>query len=129
MSHISSHDYAERTGPCAKSAQSSKEADSIADEGYSQVAYEKASTSELMMPRPDNQGSNFLLLIERTVGGVDNFIPYMRDYVKTFNGSSITTDQWRSHLFHYFGKVDGGRHVKELAKIDWDEVSQGFLSS
>lgn len=82
----------------------------IADEGYSQVAYEK--------------GSNLLLHIERMVGGLDVFIPYMKDYDRTFTGTSITTDQWRNHMFHYFGSLpEGDELVKQLSKLDWDEVS------
>lgn len=88
------------------------------DEAYNQVPYEK--------------GSNFLLHLERTVGGLDHFLPYMKDYVKTFNGYSITTDQWRSHLFHYFGsQSDSAGYLKKLGKVDWDDVSgtiQGELT-
>ncbi len=82
------------------------------DDGYNQVPYEK--------------GSNFLLHLERTVGGLDHFIPYMKDYVKTFNGTSITTDQWRSHLFHYFGRqADSASYLKKLGKVDWDAWLHG----
>ncbi|GMK59104.1 hypothetical protein CspeluHIS016_0701190 [Cutaneotrichosporon spelunceum] len=77
------------------------------DEGYSQVPYEK--------------GSNFLLYLERTVGGLEHFLPYMKDYVKTFTNTSITTEQWREHLFDYFGKQkDGATYLKQLGTVDWD---------
>ena len=80
------------------------------DDAYNQVPYEK--------------GSNFLLHLERTVGGLDHFIPYMKDYVKTFDGTSITTDQWRSHLFHFFGsQPDSASYIRKLGRVDWDEVS------
>lgn len=66
-----------------------------------------------------------LLHIERLVGGVDVFVPYMQDYDRTFTGTSITTDQWRNHLFHYFGSLpDSKELVKKLAQLDWDEVSR-----
>ncbi|WWC63102.1 leukotriene A-4 hydrolase/aminopeptidase [Kwoniella dejecticola CBS 10117] len=82
------------------------------DEGYSQVPYEK--------------GANFLLYLERTLGGLDNFIPYMKDYVRTFEGTSITTDQWREHLFHYFGQhKDAEELTRRLGKVDWDEWLHG----
>ncbi|WWC71745.1 leukotriene A-4 hydrolase/aminopeptidase [Kwoniella pini CBS 10737] len=82
------------------------------DEGYSQVPYEK--------------GANFLLYLERTLGGLENFIPYMKDYVRTFEGTSITTDQWREHLFHYFGQhKDGEELTRRLGKVDWDEWLHG----
>jgi len=84
--------------------------DKTADEGYSQVAYEK--------------GANLLLHIERLVGGLDVFVPYMQDYDRTFTGTSITTDQWRNHMFHYFGSLpDSKELVKKLGQLDWDEVS------
>ncbi|RXK38146.1 leukotriene A-4 hydrolase/aminopeptidase [Tremella mesenterica] len=84
----------------------------VTDEGYNQVSYEK--------------GSNFLLYLERTVGGLDHFIPYMKDYVKTFSGTSITTEQWRAHLFHYFGnQPDSSRYLKALGKVDWDAWLHG----
>ncbi|WWC90899.1 leukotriene A-4 hydrolase/aminopeptidase [Kwoniella dendrophila CBS 6074] len=82
------------------------------DEGYSQVPYEK--------------GANFLLYLESTLGGLDNFIPYMKDYVRTFEGTSITTDQWREHLFHYFKQhKDGEELTRRLGKVDWDEWLHG----
>jgi leukotriene-A4 hydrolase len=84
--------------------------DYTADEGYSQVAYEK--------------GANLLLHIERLVGGVEVFVPYMKDYDRTFTGTSITTEQWRKHLFHYFGTLSNGKElVEKLNKLDWNEVS------
>jgi len=84
-----------------------------ADEGFSQVPYEK--------------GSNLLLHIERLVGGLDVFIPYMKSYEQTFTGTSVTTDQWRSHLFHYFGNLsDGPEMLKKLGQIDWDEVGCAY---
>ncbi|KLT41494.1 putative leukotriene-A4 hydrolase [Cutaneotrichosporon oleaginosum] len=82
------------------------------DEAYSQVPYEK--------------GANFLLYLERTVGGLEHFLPYMKDYVKTFTNSSITTEQWREHLFDYFGKQkDSETYLKKLGKVDWDEWLHG----
>lgn len=62
------------------------------------------------------------------VGGVDVFVPYMKDYDHTFTGTSITTEQWRKHLFHYFGSLTNGKElVEKLNKLDWNEVS--FCSS
>lgn len=64
-----------------------------------------------------------MLHIERLVGGLDVFIPYMKDYDRTFTGTSITTDQWRNHLFHYFGSQPNGEElVQKLGQLDWDEV-------
>jgi len=48
----------------------------------------------------------------------------MKDYVKTFNGKSITTEQWRTHLFHWFGsQPQAQEYTRALGKVDWDEVS------
>ena len=70
------------------------------------------------------QGSNFLLYLERTVGGLEHFLPYMKDYVKTFTNTSITTGQWRAHLFDYFGRQpNSAEYLKKLGQVDWDEVS------
>lgn len=48
------------------------------DDGYNLVPYEK--------------GSNFLLHLETVLGGLDAFLPYVRAYVSTFIGQSITTE-------------------------------------
>jgi leukotriene-A4 hydrolase len=98
-----------RTVSNAKDWSNWPDADFIADEGYSQVAYEK--------------GANLLLHIERLVGGLEVFVPYMKDYDRTFTGTSITTEQWRKHLFHYFGSLPNGKElVEKLNKLDWNEV-------
>lgn len=50
----------------------------------------------------------------------------MKDYDRTFSGTSITTGQWRSHLFHFFGNQPNGQeYLRALGKVDWDEVSWG----
>lgn len=99
-----------------------------ADEAYNQVPYEKVSCLLLGIDSTDTQGSNFLLHLERTVGGLDHFLPYMKDYVKTFNGKSITTEQWRTHLFHFFeNQSNGQEYLRALGKVDFDEVSWRVL--
>ncbi|KZT09024.1 metalloprotease [Laetiporus sulphureus 93-53] len=76
------------------------------DDAYSKIPYEK--------------GANLILHLERTIGGLDIFLPYVRDYVSTFMGKSITTTQWKDHLYAYY-KVHGGEEkVKALDSIDWD---------
>jgi len=48
----------------------------------------------------------------------------MKDYDRTFTGTSITTQQWYNHLFHYFGSVSNGKElVEKLKALDWDKVS------
>ena len=51
--------------------------------------------------------------------------PTCGDYVKTFEGSSITTAQWQSHLNDYFERLSNGPDmVKKLEKVDWKQVRQ-----
>ncbi|KAI0344189.1 hypothetical protein BDW22DRAFT_1427828 [Trametopsis cervina] len=75
------------------------------DDAYSDIPYEK--------------GANFLLHLEQTVGGLDVFLPYIRDYVNTFTGKSISTEQWKEHLFAYYQKHDPSR-LKALNTVDFD---------
>ncbi len=76
------------------------------DDAYSTVAYEK--------------GANLILHLERTLGGLDVFLPYIKDYVSTFMGKSIITDQWKDHLYGYYEKHGGAEMIKKLDSIDWD---------
>ncbi|KAG1746884.1 hypothetical protein EDB19DRAFT_1894105 [Suillus lakei] len=69
---------------------------------------------------PYEKGANFLLHIERTLGGLDVFLPYMKDYVKTFMGKSITTEMWKEHLFAYYTRFGGDDELGALESIDWD---------
>jgi leukotriene-A4 hydrolase len=49
----------------------------------------------------------------------------MKDYVKTFTNTSITTQQWRDHLFDYFGRQpNGADYLKKLEQVNWDEVRE-----
>ncbi|KAF7295355.1 Leuk-A4-hydro-C domain-containing protein [Mycena indigotica] len=75
------------------------------DDAYSQVPYEK--------------GANLILHIERTIGGLDVFLPYVKDYVNTYIGKSITTQQWKDHLYGYYQK-NSPDVVKLLDTIDWN---------
>lgn len=52
---------------------------------------------------------------ERTLGGDDVLRPYIRNYVNTFIGHSITTDQWKEHLYSYFEDKK-----EKLDSIDWN---------
>lgn len=58
--------------------------------------------------------------LERTIGGLDVFLPYIRDYVETFSGKSITTPQWKDHLYTYFQKHGGEEKINALDSINWD---------
>ncbi|KIJ64025.1 hypothetical protein HYDPIDRAFT_133351 [Hydnomerulius pinastri MD-312] len=74
------------------------------DSAYSRVPYDK--------------GANFILHLERTLGGLDVFLPYVREYVKTYMGHSITTTQWKDHLYSYFSKQTD--KIKALDSVNWD---------
>jgi leukotriene-A4 hydrolase len=53
------------------------------------------------------------------------FLPYVKDYVNTFMGQSITTEQWKSHLYAYFEKHWGQEKIIALNSVNWDvRVSQ-----
>jgi leukotriene-A4 hydrolase len=102
------------------------------DDAYSSIPYEK--------------GSNFLLYLgvfvccvhamsepygclEKTLGGLDVFLPYIRDYVETFQGKSITTWDWKSHLYAYFERHGGQEKLDALNSVDWDVSSRSFSHS
>ncbi|KAJ7895862.1 leukotriene A4 hydrolase [Mycena leptocephala] len=76
------------------------------DDAYSEIPYEK--------------GSNLILHLERTLGGLETFLPYVKDYVSTFIGKSITTEQWKSHLYAYYERNGGPEKLKALDSIDWN---------
>lgn len=59
-------------------------------------------------------------MTERTIGGLDVFLPYVNDYVNTFTGKSITTQQWKDHLYAFFEKNGGPEKIKALDSIDWN---------
>jgi len=75
------------------------------DDAYSSIPYEK--------------GANLILHLERTLGGLDVFLPYIREYVNTFTGKSITADQWKTHLYDYYRRNGGDEKVKLLDSVDW----------
>jgi hypothetical protein len=58
--------------------------------------------------------------VEQTLGGLDVFLPYVKDYVRTFIGTSITTEQWKDHLYDFFSKNGGPEKIKLLDGVDWD---------
>ncbi|KAJ7746548.1 peptidase family M1-domain-containing protein [Mycena metata] len=76
------------------------------DESYGEIPYEK--------------GSNLILHLERTLGGLDVFLPYVKDYVNTFIGKSTTTEEWKAHLYAYYEKHGGAEKVKALDTVDWN---------
>jgi len=75
---------------------------------------------------PYDKGSNLLLHLERTVGGLEVFLPYMHAYVTKFRGKSIGTADWREHLFSYFAAhPKASTIVPALEKVDWEAWLHG----
>ena len=59
------------------------------------------------------------------MGGLEVFGPYVQDYVKTFAGLSISTDDWKAHLYRYFEANGGKEAIKKLDGVKWDEWLHG----
>lgn len=94
------------------------------DDAYSGVAYEKGSNLLLhlgMYHFTGNQfGPDFYTRTERTLGGLHVFLPYVKDYVSIFMGKSITTQQWKDHLYDYFQNHGGTEKIELLDSVDWN---------
>ncbi|KAF9017408.1 hypothetical protein BDP27DRAFT_1458460 [Rhodocollybia butyracea] len=74
---------------------------------------------------PYNKGANLILHLERTLGGLDVFLPYVRDYMSTFMGKGIMTQEWKEHLYTYYEKNGRAEKIKALDSVDWD-ASKNF---
>ena len=79
------------------------------DEGFSSVPYDK--------------GANFLYYLEKTVGGLDVFLPFVKSYVREFRGKSIATADFHNHLFNFF--ADNQNALDALKKVDFDAWYNG----
>lgn len=67
---------------------------------------------------PYEKGSNFILHLEQTVGGLDVFLPFIRSHFRTFYDRSVTTEEWKQHLFDFY---KGSPEItKKLEAVDWD---------
>lgn len=56
---------------------------------------------------------------ERQLGGLEVILPYIRNYVETYRGKSIRTDEWKLHLFKYFAANGGQEKLDILNAVDW----------
>jgi len=72
---------------------------------------------------PYDKGANFLLYLERQVGGLENFVPYIKAYFHTFAGRSVSTEEWREHLFSFFAGNE--KATQALHEVDWDAWLHG----
>ncbi|UZJ54744.1 hypothetical protein CBS101457_004064 [Exobasidium rhododendri] len=73
------------------------------DDAFSSIPYEK--------------GSNFILHLERTVGGLALFLPFIQSHFKTFYDRSVTTEEWKQHLFDFY--AGNAEITKKLEHVDW----------
>lgn len=74
------------------------------DDVFSSVPYEK--------------GFNFLVYLERLVGGPVVFEAFLKHYFSNFKYRSISTDDFRSFFEGYFTGI--GTPAATLASVDWD---------
>ncbi|WFD44971.1 leukotriene-A4 hydrolase [Malassezia psittaci] len=79
------------------------------DDAFSSIPYEK--------------GSNFLLYLERTVGGLDVFEPYIKAYFRAFYDRAVSTEDWKSHLYAFY--ADNQPVIDRLNQVDWDAWLHG----
>ncbi|KAJ1870551.1 Leucyl aminopeptidase yscIV [Coemansia sp. RSA 990] len=76
------------------------------DDAYSTVPYDK--------------GAHLLYYLEQLLGGPSVFEPYMRAYIQAFQGRSISTFDWKSHLFDYFAENEPAK-MELLNSMEWDK--------
>lgn len=79
------------------------------DDAFSSIPYEK--------------GSTFLLYLERLVGGLDVFLPFIRSYFKAFYNRSVSTEEWKQHLFDFYKGND--TIIRNLEGVNWDAWFHG----
>lgn len=72
---------------------------------------------------PYEVGSNLILHLERTVGGLDIFLPFIKSYFKTFYDRSVVTQDFLDHLFAYYS--NSREITQKLKGIDWDRWLHG----
>lgn len=71
------------------------------DDSFSSVPYEK--------------GYTLLFYLETLLGGPSEFEPFLYSYIDTYKYKSVTTWQWKDHLYQFFS------NKKDiLDSVDWD---------
>lgn len=71
------------------------------DEAFSSVPYEK--------------GFALLFHLEELLGGPEVFMGFVKSYIQLFAYGSVTTEDWKKHLFAYFKD-----QVEVLNQVDWN---------
>ncbi|KAM9705242.1 LOW QUALITY PROTEIN: leukotriene A-4 hydrolase-like [Menidia menidia] len=69
------------------------------DDAFSSVPYEK--------------GFALLYHLEELLGGPEVFMGFVKSYIQLFAYGSVTTEQWKKHLFCYF------KDQVDVLKVDW----------
>lgn len=87
------------------------------------VYHEGEDPDDAFSSIPYDKGANFLLYLEQQVGGLENFIPYVKAYFHTFAGRSVSTEEWREHLFAFFASNE--KATQALHAVDWDAWLHG----
>ncbi|CAO1615221.1 unnamed protein product [Sympodiomycopsis kandeliae] len=72
---------------------------------------------------PYEAGSNLILHLEQTVGGLDNFLPFIKSYFKVFFDRSVTTQDFLDHLFNFY--ASSPEITKALKNVNWDAWLHG----
>ncbi|KAG0143065.1 hypothetical protein CROQUDRAFT_661720 [Cronartium quercuum f. sp. fusiforme G11] len=90
-----------------------------------EIEYELGEDPDLAFSTvPYDKGANFLLYLEKVVGGLDVFLPYVGAYVRAFKGKSLDTKMWKAHLLKYFAEHDADASRK-LDSVDWEAWLHG----
>ncbi|PWN27501.1 zincin [Jaminaea rosea] len=72
---------------------------------------------------PYEAGSNLILHLEQTVGGLDIFLPFIKSYFKTFYDRSVVTQDFLDHLFAFYS--NSSEITEKLKKVDWEAWLHG----
>lgn len=72
---------------------------------------------------PYEAGSNLILYLEQTVGGLDNFLPFIKSWFKTFYDRSVTTQDFRDHLDAFY--ASSPEITAALKEVDWNAWLHG----
>jgi leukotriene-A4 hydrolase len=75
------------------------------DDAFSSVPYEK--------------GFNFLYYLQHIVGGEDVMNPFLQHHVKTFQGSTVDSFEWKDFFLKYM--KEHAKDKSKLDQIDWQK--------
>lgn len=70
----------------------------------------------------------FLYYLEKLVGGTEEFLPYVRDYVKTYRGKSLDTEDWKRHFLQYWQTHNKDIYQLIMDKVDFEVFDEHFVT-